>query len=339
MTIKRTLLAKRPQELGKIKIGGLGETRTSQAGKEYQLPVKHSHFTVTTRQRGKDGNFERDEAVHAKLGPEPKELRGVLMYPEVEDNFHSEMCIYTGPGQKVWTCDGETAVNLKTGETGGCPRLDAGECKCKPYMRLTIQLWDAPLLGYHVLRSTGWETTANIQTALEEIYERFGTLYKCPVRLVVYPATVNYEEGGKNKVSSAYMVALTLDASMEAVAEQMVNAKRLMDTTRGELRALAAGTVQEQAERDEEEADLIQAEYHPDPGVVASVETAERLNGLTEALPEPVDGVEGEDYEVVGGDDAEEEGQDMEEAEEAAEEPEAEPGADGTGQTPFDDMP
>lgn len=314
--ISRQLLRARPQELGKIKIGGKGPERTSSGGKTFRLPQKFDHFLVTTRHRGDDGNFERDEAIHANVGDEPRELVGVLMYPIVEDNFHAEMVQYKGR-EKVWSCDGETATNLVTGKQGECPRAKDGECRCKPYMRLTIQLWDAPVLGYHVFRSTGWETTNNIQTALEEIYDRFGTLFKAPVKLVLYPATVEYQEGNERKTSTAYMVGLTLAYSMEEVAERMVAAKQLMTTTREQLRMLSSGVQQDLAERDVEEAADIAEEYFPEGAAQASVGTQERLDEFKQGL-----GREGEDFEVV------EDGSASEEA--------TEPGEPGTGAPPPD---
>ena len=42
-------------ERGKIKIGMKGETRRSQSGGTYQLPVKLNHFLITTMERGQDG--------------------------------------------------------------------------------------------------------------------------------------------------------------------------------------------------------------------------------------------------------------------------------------------
>lgn len=300
--ISKKLLKPRPQELGKIKIGGLGEKRRAQSGREYQLPVKFDHFEVRTRQRGADGNFLRDESIHAKLGPKPQELPGILMYPTPEENFHAEMVQYDGR-TKIVTCDGEERLDLKTAQCTACPRLKDPDfaCGCKPYMRLHIQLWDSPVLGYHVFRSTGWETTNNIQTALQEIYERFGTLYHAPVKLVIYPATVSYDEGGKSKTSQAYMVGLTLAASMEEVAQQMVGAKRLMQATQHELKAISGQVMEEQAERDREEAADIAAEYFPDAGIQASVRSQEKLDALKEQLGGDVQEA---DYEIVEDDDA-----------------------------------
>lgn len=283
--ISAKLLRRRPQELGKIKIGCLGAERTSSGGKQFRLPVKLDHFILTSRTRGKDGNFVIDEAAHANplVGKEPTELAGVLMYETPEENFHAELVQYSGR-TKIWTCNGEEATNLKSGVCGACPRLEGKDCKCKPYSRLTLQLWTDPMLGYRVFRTTSWESTANIQSALQEIYERFGTCFNAPVKLVVYPAEDRYEEGGKEKTSESWKVGLVLAVSMEDAAHRMVEAKRTMQLARTELRLLSAGVQAEQEQRDVEEADAIAEEFFPDRALQASVETQGRLEDMKAEL-------------------------------------------------------
>lgn len=280
------LLKRRPQELGKIKIGGKGAERTSAGGKGFRLPVKFDHFVVTTRHRGKDENFVKDMAIHnhPKVGEKPVELAGVLMYETPEENFHAEMVQYKGR-TKVWTCNGEEATNLKTGTCGECPRLAGKDCACKPYARLHLQLWASPhVFGYHVFRTTGWESTNNIQNTLKEIYERFGTCYNAPVKLVLYPAEDRYMEGETEKTSTSYKVGLVLAMAMEEAAVRMVEAKRTMELARGELKQIAATVHQEQAIRDREEEADIAEEYFPEEATRASIETQERQDSLKAEL-------------------------------------------------------
>lgn len=284
--LSRKLLVRRPQELGKIKIGRLGIEKTSSGGKKFRMPEKLDHFIVTTRHRGDDENFVIDEQIHSheSVGLQPTELAGVLMYETPEENFHAEMVQYSGRS-KIWSCDGEEAENLKTGACGACPRLKGGECKCKPYARLHLQLWASPYtMGYHVFRTTSWETANNIQTALEEIYERFGTCYNAPVKLVLYPAEDSYVEGGKEKTSQSWKVGLVLAMSMEAAMVQMVETKRRMELAKNELKMLAAGVQQDLAQRDEEEAAAIASEFFPDPTAVPSIQTQETLESLKKDL-------------------------------------------------------
>src|SRR5688500_1113621 len=93
--ISPKLLQPRLAELGKIKIGGKGAERQKQDNSgTYQLPVKYDHFVVTTRNRGKDGNFIPDAGVHERVGKAPLELDVWLMFPEPEQNFQYFLSAY-----------------------------------------------------------------------------------------------------------------------------------------------------------------------------------------------------------------------------------------------------
>lgn len=249
--ISRSLMPVRPQQLGRIKIGGLGKLIKGKDGKpDWRAPTKYEHFVITNLTRGADGNFMRDDRIHAALGTDtPTELEGVLMYDTPEENFHSEMCQYKGRGAagKIWTCDGETATNLKTGKVGACIKAGGGECACKPYARFHIQLAAAPFtMGYHFFRTTSWESTNNIQTALEEIHARFGTCYHAPVKMICYPS----EDQHDGKTSTSYKVGLVL-AMKEAEAATLIGeAQQYMEVARGRMKQLAAVTHQDLAEQD-----------------------------------------------------------------------------------------
>lgn len=259
--IKPTLLRARPQELGKIKIGGVGKELDSKRGGKYRQPVKYEHFVVTTRVRGADGNFLRDEAIHAIVGDKPTTLEGRLMFEDVEEIFHSSMDHYEGKTRKTSTCDGEFRTILDTGATEPCYRANGGECPCKPYGRLAIQLLHAPLFGFHVYRTTSWESTNNIQSALKDIFNTFGTLYHVPVRLVVYPS----EDHHNGSVSTSQKVGLVLAMSMQEVAGHIASARQYSSLAMGvEVKQLAAGVNAELAARDVEEAAIIREEFFPE---------------------------------------------------------------------------
>ncbi len=290
--ISRKLLKVRPQQLGRIKIGGLGKTKTSKAGNEYQLPVKYDHFVVTTNVRGDDGNFERDEEVHAQIGDKPMELSGLLMYPTVEENLHTEMVQYEGRGSKgkIWTCDGENATNLKTGRSGTCARLKDKDCECKPYTRFHMQLAGAPAMGYHFFRSTSWETTNNLQTALEEIYARFGSCFHAPVRLKCYPS----EDEHDGKVSKSTKVGLVLDMSMLEAAELIGQGAKYLEIASGQVKQIAAIVHEDLVAQDEAEKDLIKDEFFPPDEVEVHVaEVTDALNAEDE--PDPLEDEDPED--------------------------------------------
>jgi len=203
--ISRSLMSPQPQEIGKIKLGGRGKAHRTSGGVDSYLPERFDHFEVTTMERdGKNGPFKRDEAVHEKVGAEPKELRGIIMYPEVEQNLMTSMRVYKGRKPSV-KCDGDTQVNAQ-GKREPCTRLAGGTCECRPYCRLQLQLLASPHTGgYYVFRTRSWQTTNNLQTFLEETYARFGTLFQAPVKLMMYQSEDQYEVDGKEKVGRAYL--------------------------------------------------------------------------------------------------------------------------------------
>lgn len=262
--ISRKVLQAKPPELGRIKIGGLGKEITSKKGNKFQPPVKYDHFVVTTNVRGTDGNFQKDAEIHGHkdVGDKPTELAGILMYPEVEQNFHSEFAIYKGRGKdgKVWTCNGEEATNLKTGATGGCKKAAGKECQCKPYGRLHIQLWTSPYtLGFHTFRTTSWTSVNNIQTALEEIHARFGSCMNAPVKLRIYPSEDRHDDGN----TTSHKVALVLAMGMREAANHIAEGRQYLQLASGEIERQAQEVGAELDRTDEEEADYFAAEYHP----------------------------------------------------------------------------
>ncbi len=288
--ISRKLLQVRPQQLGRVKIGRLGELRNKGKSNEFRLPVKLDHFIVTTNVRDPEtGNFIRDERIHEKVGDKPMELSGLLMYASVEENLHTEMVQYKGRGSKgkIWSCDGEKAINIAKGTEGVCPRLKGGECKCKPYTRFHLQLEGAPAMGYHFFRSTSWETTNNLQTALEEIFQRFGTCYHAPVKLVCYPS----EDEHDGSISTSHKVGLVLDMSMKEAAELIGQAGQYLEIAQGRMKELAAGTHEELAAQDEAEEGEIQDEFFPPD------ETEAHVEAISDALS--ADDDDGPDHEVV----------------------------------------
>lgn len=276
-TISPTLLRPRLPELGKIKLGGKGKEKTSQGGKKFQLPVKFDSFVVTTRVRGTDGNFVRDEAIHQKLGQKPTELDIRLMFDEPEENFRASLSAYNGrkrvcEGNGVQAFDSElnrlipcTCPLLKQ-HTGGYdgPARPIGKVTCKPHGTLAVLLEAAETYGgFYVFRTTSWETIASIRAALDTFKAQFGFLAFLPLRMVMYPTTDSYEEGGQTKTSQSYKVGLVVRATMDT-AFQLAAAAR----DRREQLLLAApdvAEVHEQLDRDEvEEASEIAAEFHPE---------------------------------------------------------------------------
>ena len=274
--ISRKLLKKRPTQLGRIKIGGLGKERKTRGGdRTWRPPVKADHFWITTNVRNaENGNFERDEAIHDIIGKKPTALRGTLMFHSPEENFHSEMCQYKGRGRdgKVRTCDGEQFIDLsgkKQKSAQPCEfEGDGGKrgCECKPYSRLHIQLDAANVaLGYHFFRTTSWSSTGQIQTQLEEIFERFGTCKYAPVELrCVMTADHFTDDQGNEKTGKSLKVHLFIAMNPQETAAMIGRGADLQQIARGEMKQLAAGVQSVLLEQDADEAEEIQGEYFHD---------------------------------------------------------------------------
>lgn len=282
--ISRKLMEHRPQEIGKIKLGGRGKKKKTSGGSEMFLPERYDHFEVVTRARsGGDGAFVRDDAVHAVVGDEPRELEGVLMFPEIEQNLMTVMAEYAGRKPKV-ICDGEVQRNDK-GKESPCARAQGGTCKCRPYGRLQLQLISSPHTGgYYVFRTRSWESINNIQTALEELYARFGTLFMAPVKLMCYQSEDQYQQDGKEMVGKSWKVALVLNMGYEKAATLMAESKERLEAVKERL-MLTAGEVQKDLdETDEREAGEIADEFSPPKELEASVRTQEGLDEVVEGL-------------------------------------------------------
>jgi hypothetical protein len=267
-SISPVVLERRPPEIGHIKIGGQGTGARKGGGKA--PPVKFEHFVVTTRERGADGNFVLDSQVHQGVGEKPVHLDVRLMYPSVTENFFCRMQAYDGQ-RLVLECDGETCVRRDTGEEGPCRRGAAKGCECKPYGRLKVILEAAESFGgLHGFRTTSWETIRNIQSALEFFHEAFGTLRGLRLRMVAYPATDQVTQGGQDRQYRNLKVGLVLRGSFEEAARLALEYHQLDQLTRGQLRALAAGSEEEFETHDREDAVAIAAEFFPEsqPGLV-----------------------------------------------------------------------
>lgn len=295
--IKRTFLEVRPVEIGKIKIGTRGRARQSSSGTTTYLPEKLDHFLVTTldREQG-DGPFMRDEAVHAIVGDQPRELFGRLMYPTVEENLHTEMCVYKGR-RRQWTCDGEERT-LRDGKVEPCQREAAKGCGCKPYARLHIQLEAQPQMGvFYVFRTHGWSSTNNLQTALEEIYREFGTLYRAPVRLFMQLTEDQYEHNGEDRSSKSWKVGISLTMGPLEAREYLTTQAHAALKARQHLQ-LEAGAVIADLDADDlaHEGELAD-EFAPPQGVAASVAVAEALDGAVAHLAAS-NGSEGDSEEI-----------------------------------------
>ena len=275
--IHRDFMPTRPIEVGKIKIGTRGRARDTSGGGTSYIPERLDHFLITTLERGGDdgkGPFLKDDAIHAVVGDKPRELFGYLMYPEIEQNLHTEMAVYKGR-RRQWSCNGQRRI-MRAGAHEPCQR--ERQCGCKPYSRLHIQLNAASQMGgYYVLRSHGWGTTNNLQTVLEEIFREFHTLYKAPIKLFMQLTEDTYMQGDQERTGKSWKVGACLNMPFEEAQQYLAEqAQKSLQTRR--VLMLEAGAVKDDLDAydvltEGETAD----EFGPPKGGEASVGTQARL--------------------------------------------------------------
>lgn len=185
-------LSERLAEIGKIKIGGKGETRKSKKGTDYQLPVKFNHFVITTTEKGVDGNFIPDAPVMKRIGDKPKELSICFAFDDIDMNFFTEFQMYSGK-KRICHGDGETATRTdKDGNHGQvacntdtCKFLNSEPAQCKPTGILSCYLSDSMEVGgIYRFRTHSWNTVSAILGALKIFSnETGGVLQGLPFKL------------------------------------------------------------------------------------------------------------------------------------------------------------
>lgn len=295
----------RPPELGKIKIGGLGPTRRSGQGKEFRIPEKYDHFEITGRDRTPAGDLIRDDFCHRPVeqggvGPEPKELPIRLYFDDPWDNFQSEFTQYDGK-TRLCACDGEVCTQYARKTQDGAVKLDEPKvfpckmddgCACKPMGRLSVYLEASGHFGgFHVFRTTSWETIRNIQTALTQLHGLFGHLAGVPLLLKMYAAEVQYPgQGGKMQRGRAWKVALVMRGTFEDVYARAAEAFQHRLAGAEQLKLLASAHREHLDAIESGEEPDIAAEWFPDEGAVIEADMAEKAEDQVGALKERLAG-------------------------------------------------
>lgn len=289
--------------IGYVKIGGKGKEVKSGGGKKFNIPEKYDHFRIRTRVRGADNNYLLDKGVHDRIGPAPTEIDIRFLWDEPEQNFKTSLTAWQD--SKV-RCQGNGArafdrvLNKEIQCT--CPLLrqhkgdyplksfprPVGQVQCKPYGVLSFFLEAASVYGgFHVFRTTSWETINSLTEALKLFKQNFGILSWIPFKLIVYPHTVQYEENGQAKTSKAYAVSLVLRGNMEAAFQIAARAQAQRATalqiTAGEYTPEQHAEAVQQVEQ--EDSQEIVSEFHPAAGVAESDSDYETVSEDEEAHP------------------------------------------------------
>lgn len=214
-------------ERGKIKIGVKGKEITSQQGNKFQPPQKLDHFVVTTTERGPDGNFKRDEALHVKIGDRPTSIPIYLPFHDIELNLQTRYACFSG--RKMWCSgDGESAQRLtddghRVQVSCVCERIDpdyAGRDKCKLNGLLSVMIRDAGGVGgVWKFRTTSFNTVTGLMSTLALIKATTGgPLAGIPLTMRISPKTVASPTDGR--IQTIYVVSVGYDGSMEELRDQ-----------------------------------------------------------------------------------------------------------------------
>ena len=163
-------------ELGKIKIGGLGEERTSKAGKKWRLPRKDDHFTITGMARDSAGNLVVDEALMQDLqqyaDPDGM-LRRIpirVLSDEVDDILQARFVWY-GKKSPGAVSDGKTVTWYYDRENFG--KFDPP--KVEPW---TPEMLDITIPTYSGGSTSLFKLHFNFSCCIAAVEARFGGIYK-----------------------------------------------------------------------------------------------------------------------------------------------------------------
>lgn len=304
------LLQPRICELGKIKIGGLGEKRKSQSGGEYRMPVKHDHFRVTTLQRNKDGDLIEDAALMSSLADyadgdgKLRQLPISLLSNDVEEVLQAAYIWYNGK-KLAAKSDGTTLTihfDREKKEWLKAPKsmpweprfAEAAGPDGKPLFKLHCTLnvvVASPMArfgGLYKFRTTSRITSDQLYGSLVHLKQLTGGILRgLPLRLVVRPVIVSPE----GKTTTVYVVHVELPgsdiAAIQAKALELarfeVTAAKELAAARTEYKRLVCAA--DQFADDEEEEEVAQ-EFHPHQQPGTPGHYPEALPAATQPTPQ-----------------------------------------------------
>ena len=267
-------LAIRPCEMGKIKIGRLGETRTSKAGDSYQQPEKLDHFIITHKTRDNTGNFIVDSEAMSAIGdPEPKSLRVFLPYQDPDKNL---LVFYAAYARSRCLCRGNGEVALRYNETSNtyqqtpCAGADCAKYqdkKCKLTGILNTVLCDVPRIGgVHVFRTTSYYSISSLQASMAMLIQvTEGNISGVPLNLVIGPEVKQPKDGTKVTI---YTVSLQYPGTIADLRKEALALAEGHHEFRTRL-ALAEKNFRDELSEvvdvpdDEDDPEAVAAEFYP----------------------------------------------------------------------------
>jgi hypothetical protein len=221
------IIQARVPELGKIKIGGLGEERPTRAGGKFRLPRKDDHFTITTlyREDNGKGNLIPDRALMEQLAADGyadddgklRQLPIAVLSNDLEEIIQATYCWYVGK-RCAARSDGVKLTKFYDGknwlpkpiETDWKPEfLEKKDDRGNRYLKLHATLscvisaktghWG----GVYKMRTTSTISASQLLGSLVELKRLTnGILRGLPLRLVLRPMQVAPD----GKVTTVYVV-------------------------------------------------------------------------------------------------------------------------------------
>lgn len=290
-------LTPRIAELGKIKIGYLGEERKSKGGGLYRLPLKLDYFLITGNERGQDGRLVVDTTLMDSLkeqglaDPDGKlrKLPIYLLSDDPDEVLQAAYVSYDGK-RRLATCDGATVKTYYKGATklvGPALTPCTGEHEHPPWkvhcnLSCVIASGAARFGGVYRLRTTSVISTQQLYGGLLHIMTLTGgILTGIPLRLVVRPMQVAPD----GKPTTVYVVHIELhaldlaDVQRQALDAAVYRAKHHAQIQAAQRQYTALLTAP--GDESPDEIDDIVAEFHPPKSVVADGRAEAIMGQLT----------------------------------------------------------
>lgn len=285
--------APRLTELGKIKIGGLGEARPKiGGGGTWRLPQKHDYFTITTLNRNQGGDLVADKKLMDQLladyGDQDGKLRQIpvrVLSDDIDEVLQSAFVWYGGKtvgarsdGKTItWNCCPELGKYFGTRYPEPVEQPWTPEClelkdtkgnklfKLHSVFNCVVAAQESRFGGVYKLRTTSIISFKQLYASLLHIHQLTGgILIGMPIVLVVRPVQVSPD----GKTTTVYVVHAELRGSglaelqAQAVNQmqfRLENRQRLASAQNQYRKLLAAPGTESQSEAED-----ISAEFHPE---------------------------------------------------------------------------
>jgi hypothetical protein len=285
----------RLNELGKIKIGGLGDARQKASGTgTYRIPQKYDHFTITTLNRNASGNLVPDETLMKQLmadyGDPDGKLRQIpirVLTDDINDVLQTGFVWYGGKtigarsdGEKItWLNDPNTGKKLAEPfeEPWDSAFLDYKDSRGNPLLKLhsvlncVVAAKESRWGGVYKFRTTSIITFKQLYASLMHIHELTGGILRgMPLVMVVRPVQVS----PNGTATTVYVVHIELrgaelmqvqQQALQQAAWQLENRQKLLDVRRQYQKLLVAP-----GHESAEEAADITGEFHPESQILES---------------------------------------------------------------------